>query len=111
MVVTAPRRSHSNLPLALAFAVAVVALFLMAPHTEPISARAPYVAVSLSIVLSPLALIWVVGEVHLRFSPRAPLPRAVVGWTLALACLGLCLALAPPALYVLLMSSAYAFGW
>ena len=63
-----------------------------------------------TILLAPVALIWVVGEAHLRWSPRGRVARGVVGWSLALACLALLLYLAPPALYLLVSTLAVLFG-
>jgi hypothetical protein len=72
--------------------------------------RPLYAVAAIAIVLAPIALIWVVGEAHLRFSPRGRVARTVVGWALALACLALLLYLAPAALYLLVMSLAFVFG-
>ena len=52
-----------------------------------------------------------VGEVHLRWSPRARLARGLVGWTLTAATLALLLLAAPVVLYLLLLSAGATFGW
>ena len=107
---------RGNLRWALVLAGAVLGLWFvglpvldgLGPHDRP--NKPLYALAAVAIVLAPIALIWVVGEAHLRFSPRGRVARGVVGWVLALACLGLLLYLAQPALYLLVMSLAFVFG-
>ena len=112
---TGPRR-RGNLRWALLFAGVVLALwFVGLPVLDSLGAderqNRPFFALAaVTVLLTPVALVWVVGEAHLRWSPRDRVARGVVGWVLALACLGLLVWLAPVGLYLLVMSAALAFG-
>ncbi|WP_404386156.1 hypothetical protein LL946_06965 [Knoellia locipacati] len=110
MAVDGARRTRSNLPWALGFAALLVAMLLAAPWVGAIWPKAPYAIFALVIVLTPVALVWVAGEAHLRWSPRDRVARGAAGWSLALVCLGLLVFLAPPGIYLLVMSLAYLFG-
>ncbi|WP_156996625.1 hypothetical protein [Knoellia aerolata] len=114
---TSPGSEHrGNLRWALLLAGAVLALWFVGLPVlggvvrDDRPDRAMFALAAVTILLAPVALVWVVGEAHLRWSPRARGARGVVGWTLALACLGLLLWLAPPALYLLVSSLAVVFG-
>ncbi|MFW5473305.1 hypothetical protein ACOCJ5_08355 [Knoellia sp. CPCC 206450] len=113
---TEPRR-RGNLRWALLFAAVVLAQwFVGLPLLEALGRqddrvdRTFYVLAALAIVSTPFALVWLVAEAHLRFSPRGRVARGVVGWSLALTCLAVLVHLAPVGLYLLVMSLAFAFG-
>lgn len=117
MATTTEQRRRGNLPWALLFAGMVLGLwFVGLPILESLGREADWVdrtffaVAAHAIVMSPVALVWLVGEAHLRFSPRGRMARGVVGWSLVLLCLALLVYLAPPALYLLVMSLAFAFG-
>ena len=108
-------RRRGNLRWALLFAGLDVAVAYLAgwltDRVGDTGARVAWGAVALSVAVAPLALIWLLGELHLRWSPRGRLARGLVGWALAAACLALLLGCAPAGFYVLLMSLGYAFHW
>ncbi len=110
MAVDGARRGRSNLPWALGFAASLVALLLAAPLAERVWPKAPYAIIALVVVLTPVALVWVAGEAHLRWSPRGRVARGATGWSLALVCLALLVFLAPPGIFLLVMSLGYLFG-
>lgn len=83
----------------------------VARASDPTVMRVGSGVIALSILLAPVALVWVVGEAHGRWSPRRPLARGLVGGTLWIAVLSLILACAPFALYGLIASLGNAFGW
>ena len=52
------------------------------------------VLLPVAVLVSTVALVWVTGEAHLRWSPARGPSRALVGWVLAVACLAVCLVVA-----------------
>jgi len=108
-------RNRGNLRWAALFAVTVLAVAYAAGwltnRVDGAGERIAWGVVALTFALAPIALIWLVGEVHLRWSPRDGVPRGVVGWSLAVLCLGLILFCAPYALYIFIFSLGSAFGW
>ena len=114
---TSPNVRHrGNLRWALLLAGVVLGLWFvglpllagLGPDDRP--TKPLFAVATVTILLAPIALIWVVGEAHLRWSPRGRVARGIVGWTLALACLGVLLWLAPAALYLLVMYAGFVFG-
>ena len=112
---TQPRR-RGNLRWALLLTAVVLALwFVGLPVLDALGRderenRPLHALVVVTLLLTPVTLVWVVGEAHLRWSPSGRVARGVVGWALAFACLGLLVWLAPVGLYLLVMSLALAFG-
>ena len=94
------------------FAVAVVGMAMAAgsliDRVGETGTRVAHGLVALAVVLAPFALLWIVAEAHLRWSPRERVARGVVGWMLVAACLALLLVCTPPAIYLVIMNLAYA---
>lgn len=92
------------------FAAVVLGLFIIGvPVAEAVfgnqgTNKPAYALTALSLLLAPFALVWLVGELHLAFSPRERVARGVVGWLLALACLAVLVVAAPFAFYILIVS-------
>lgn len=111
---SAAGRDRGNLRWALLSAALVVGLFVTAAtvsdNVGATGERIAYGVLAFTVLLAPVALVWLVGELHLRWSPRGRLARAVVGWTLTALCLTLLVACAPFALYILILSLGSAFG-
>ena len=117
MGTTTRQGQRSNFDRAALFAGAVAALwFVVLPVLDLFSPeegwnRPALVVTVVAIALTPFALVWFVAESHLRWSPRDRVPRAVVGWTIALGTLALLVCAAPFAIYLVLMNLAVLFRW
>ena len=101
-----------NLRWAVALAGGLVALWVAGlPLVSVLGGpRVTYCLMVLVLVVAPFALVWLVGETHLRWSPEGRAARTLVGWILAAATLTLLVLVAPVALYLLVHSAGYVFG-
>ena len=108
-------RKRGNLRWAALFVVADIGLAAGAASLiDKVGAtgtRVAYGFVALAVALAPVALLWIVGEAHLRWSPRGRVARGLVGWTLVALYAGVIVLCAPTAFFVFIMSLAYAFHW
>ncbi|MDT0212658.1 hypothetical protein Q9R29_02065 [Rothia sp. ARF10] len=99
---------RSNLPWAVGFALVLLVVFMLGSQlgntTSGTLRSVGWASVGTTVALSPFALIWLVGELHLRFSPRDRVLRGVVGWTLVLAVIALIVFVGPVALYIAIVS-------
>jgi hypothetical protein len=99
---------RSNLRWAVGFAVVLSVVFTLGSRLGDTASgtlrSVGWASVGTTVVLSPFALIWLVGELHLRFSPRDRVLRGVIGWALVLAVIALIVFVGPIALYIAIVS-------
>ncbi|WP_353951782.1 hypothetical protein V6K52_19500 [Knoellia sp. S7-12] len=108
-------RGRGNLRWALLFALTVALTLALAValthHLDRPTVRVVWGVVALGLLLAPVALFWILGEAHLRWSPRGRLGRALVGWSLVAVFVGVIVWCFPVGFYLFIMSLAFTFGW